>query len=215
MKYIPTGGISDLKPLEGTDNIYLGMDIPHGDLYEAEELCRDGGHVIPGRLVFVKYPYGEVMEPVKARPGQYFGDPIFYDGSVYIPLADFPAGEIRILRLDGELKEVQLHAAVPLSEIEDCYNLMLKTAPLMLTRQAGSTLEIVWPEKRTVELSEREVFRFREDDKLWTSRWCEEGEGDTYRYWDETVVRDLEGNELFCLCGDTRIMPNGEKWFIG
>ncbi len=215
MKKISTGGITCLEPLSGAENLYFGTEIPHGDLYEAQELYRDGGRIAPGRLIFVKYPSGQVTEPVKAGPGQYFGDPVYWDGSVYALLADFPAGEIWILKLDSALKSAQIHASVPLSEFEDCYNLTLKTAPLMLTREAGNTLEILWPERRRVELGERESLRFRDGDELWTSRWNEEGEGGTYRYWDETVVRNLDGDELFFLRGDVQIMPNGEKWLLG
>lgn len=215
MKKIPTDGITFLEPLEGVEGIWFGTETPHGDLYEAEELYRDGGSLTPGRLILVKYPSGQVTEPVKAGPGQYFGDPAYYDGSVYVLLADFPAGEIRILKLDSALESVQIHASVPLSEFEDCYNLTLKTAPLMLTRQTGDTFEIVWPERRSYEIGNREAFLFRDGDELWFNRWNEEGEGASYCYWDETVVRDLNGDELFFLRGDVQLMPNGEKWLLG
>ena len=215
MKKIPTEGITYLEPLAGAEGIWFGTETPHGDLYEAEELYRDGGSLTPGRLIFVKYPSGQVTEPVKAASGQYFGDPAYYDGSVYVLLADFPAGEIRILKLDSALESVQIHASVPLSEFEDCYNLTLKTAPLMLTRQTGDTFEIVWPERRSYEIGNREAFLFRDGDELWFNRWDEEGQGETYRYWDETVVRDMDGNELRSLRGDVQIMPNGEKWLLG
>ncbi len=215
MKNISTGGITFLEPLGGAENLYFGTDAPGGDLYEAEELYRDGGSLTPGRLIFVKYPSGQVTEPVKAGPGQYFGNPVYWDGSVYALLADFPAGEIRILKLDSSLENAQVHAVVPLAELKDCYNLALKTAPLMLTRQTGETFEIIWPERRSYEIGNREAFLFRDGDELWFNRWNEEGEGAAYRYWDETVVRNLNGDQLYFLRGDIQIMPNGEKWLLG
>ena len=118
------------------------------------------------------------------------------------------------MKLDGPLENAHVHATFPLTEVEDCYNLSLKTAPLMLTRQAD-ILEILWPERRRVKLQERETFRFRDGDELWMSCWNEEGEGASYRYWEETVVRDLNGDELFFLRGDIQLMPNGEKWLLG
>lgn len=214
MKYIPTGGISGLTPLEGTDDLFFGTGAPHGDLYEAEELFWDGGSLKPDRLILVKYPSGQVTEPLKAAPGQYFGRPVYYDGGVYALLADFPAGEIQILKLDGPLENAHVHATFPLTEVEDCYNLSLKTAPLMLTRQAD-ILEILWPERRRVRLQERETFRFRDGDELWMSRWNEEGEGDSYRCWEEIVVRNLDGDQLSCQPGDIQLIPNGEKWLLG
>ena len=164
MKKIPTDGITFLEPLSGAENLYFGTEIPHGDLYEAEELYRDGGSLTPGRLIFVKYPSGQVTEPVKAAPGQYFGNPVCCDGNVYALLADF---------------------------------------------------EIIWPERRSYEIGNREAFLFRDGDELWFNRWNEEDEGASYRYWDETVVRNLEGDELFFLRGDVQLMPNGEKWLLG
>ena len=46
------------------------------------------------------------------------------------------------------------------------------------------------------------------------SKWYETGEGPDYRYWEETVIRDLKGNLLETLPGDIRIMPNGELWYL-
>ena len=42
----------------------------------------------------------------------------------------------------------------------------------------------------------------------------EEGEGENYKYWDEIVVKDLEGKVLETLPGDVMLMPNGELWHL-
>ena len=90
IKRINTGGISYLAPLTGSREWYWGTDYTSGDLYEAEELFRDGHRIRQNRLIFVHYPDGRVVEPVQAREGQYFGRPA-WDGGVVILLADFPA----------------------------------------------------------------------------------------------------------------------------
>ena len=59
-----------------------------------------------------------------------------------------------------------------------------------------------------------ESFFLRENDRLYFSKWHEEGDGPTYRYWEETVVRDLEGTIIETLPGDVRLMPDGELWHL-
>ena len=63
-------------------------------------------------------------------------------------------------------------------------------------------------------MGDHESFFLRDGDKLYFSRWHEEGEGEDYRYWEETVVRNLEGEITEILPGDVRIMPNGEMWHL-
>lgn len=60
MKEIETHGILDLQPLWGSP-WYWGTDYASGDLYEAEELYRDG---------------------------QYFAAPLWMDGSAVLPMPD-------------------------------------------------------------------------------------------------------------------------------
>ena len=35
-----------------------------------------------------------------------------------------------------------------------------------------------------------------------------------YKYWEETIVRDLNGNVIEILPGDVMMMPNGEMWHL-
>ena len=98
IKRINTGGISCLHPLTGSRDWYWGTDCTSGDLYEAEELYRDGHRIKQNRLIFVHYPDGRTAEPVQAKAGQYFGLPACDGGDPVILLADFPAEEIRLLR---------------------------------------------------------------------------------------------------------------------
>ena len=80
-KTIETDGITYIEPVPGaTSEWYYGMDYEHGDLYEAEELFKDG-HVVKGRkLCLVHFPDGEVFFPVPKTEGHYSEKPIFFDG---------------------------------------------------------------------------------------------------------------------------------------
>ena len=213
MKTIETNGITYIKPVPGaTGEWYFGTDYEQGDLYEAQEIFRDGYTVKGRELCLVHYPDGQVFYPVPKMEGRYNESPVFFEGGIFIIEVDFPNEIIKIIRFDCNDHQVSIHEELPLTVVEDCYNLQLHIAPLMLSRQCGNVLEIVWPEKKSVLMGEHESFFLRDEEKLFFNKWHEEGDGADYKYWEETIVRDLNGNEIETLPGDVMLMPNGEIW---
>ena len=212
---IETGGITFIEPVQGaTNEWYYGLDYDHGDLFEAEELFK-AGHVVKGRkLCIVHYPDGQVYFPVPKKEGHYSERPVFIDEGIFIIDVDFPNGTIRIVRFDCKSCTIGVHAEIPLSDVKDCYNLHLYIAPLTLTRQcvADNEFEIIWPEKVSFRMDDHDSFFLRDGDRLYFNRWHEEGEGAYYKYSEETIVRDLSGNDIETLPGDVMLMPNGEIW---
>ena len=208
MVTIDLHGITNMELVRGgTDEWYWSTDYIHGDLYEAEELFRMGHPMQSNRLYLIHYPDGTVYEPVPAMAGQYLGYPVYDNGAVALLVVNFPEGIIRTLRfLPGKLSEV---AQLPLSAVKDCYNLMLHTEPLTLTRHSDNMLEIVWPERTAFSVGVRESFNFRNGDKLYFTEWFEDPD-----YREETVVRAMDGTELERHSGDIHIMPNGDKWLL-
>ena len=210
MKMIDLNGITNMEPVRGgTDEWYWSTDYIHGDLYEAEELFHMGHPVQSNRLYLIHYPDGAVYEPVPAVTGQYLGCPVYDNGAVALLAVHFQEGIIRILRFRaGETQEVE---ELPLSAVKNCYNLMLHTNPLSLTRQPGDdTFELVWPEQIRFPIEERETLNFRDGDKLYFTVWYEDPD-----YREETVVRSAQdGYVLERYPGEVCIMPNGEKWLI-
>ena len=208
MKIIDLHGMTNMELVRGgTDEWYWSTDYIHGDLYEAEELFRMGHPVQSNRLYLIHYPDGTVYEPVPAVAGQYLGYPVYDNGAVALLVVNFPEGIIRILRFQpGELSEV---TQIPLSAVQNCYNLMLHINPLSLTRSPGDgNFEIIWPEQVRFPIEERETLNFRNGDKLYFTVWYEDPD-----YREETVVRSVQdGTSLDRYPGDIRIMPNGEKW---
>lgn len=212
MKAIDIHGMTNMELVRGeTNEWYWATDYIHGDLYESEELFRQGHSVRSNRLYLIHYPDGKVYEPVKPTDGQYLGTPI-YDGSSVVLLAvSFSESVIRILRFLHQPEAVQEMAQLPLSAVKDCYNLLLHTSPLSLTRQPNDgTFEIIWPEQVRFAINDRETLNFRDGDKLYFNIWYEDPD-----YREETLVRSLpDGTILERLSGDIRIMPNGERWLI-
>ena len=217
MKHLDTKGITFItETLGGDGSWYFGLDYEYGDLYEAEEIFMAGGEVKGRRFCLVHYPDGEVFWPAPERAGAYPAEAVQEGGRIFFPEADFAAGLIRILAFDCVSHEVKTEAEILLDSIRDCYNLRLSVRPLTLTRQGGKDglFEVIWPERTAFPLGEHESFFLRDGGKLYFNRWHEEGEGADYRYWDETVVRDLQGNTIEVLPGDMRLMPDGEIWHL-
>ncbi len=209
IKRINTGGISYLAPLTGSREWYWGTDHTSGDLYEAEELYRDGHRIRQNRLIFVHYPDGRVVEPVQAREGQYFGLPA-WDGGIVILLADFPAGEIRLLRYADESGAVTPIVTLPRCAVEDCYNLMPHVSPLCLTRQTAERFQVLWPDKANFAIHPAESFCFRDGDRLYFSRWYEDPD-----YREEVLVRRMpDGAVTEQYRGALLELPDGRQWLL-
>lgn len=214
MKTIATRGITYIEPLEGSREWYWGSDYAKGDLYEAEELYRDGHPVTSNRLVFVHYPDGRVVEPILGRDGQYFGRPISYDGNIRILMADFPKAALFIYQYDDAANQVTEMVSLPLSAVADCYNLLLRQSPLMLTRQGNDgRFEMIWPERIAFEINEAEHFLERRGERLYFNRWYENP--DTRDYREEIVVRKYpDGEILEVIPGSWMETPDGQVWVL-
>jgi hypothetical protein len=212
-KKIPTNGITYIAPLDETLEWYWGTDYTSGDLYEAEDLFRDQQPIRSNRLVFVHYPDGRLLEPVKAQDGQYFGKPAFMDGKIHILYVDFPKGIIHIVRYDDPADQVETVVELPLSRVKDCYNLMLIHDPLTLVRQDSDAVQIIWPETGEY-LVDREGLFARDGDKLYCARWYENENGEDYR--EELVVRHYPSGEVLkVIPGHCVQMPDGQNWILG
>ena len=211
MKRIITNGITNLESLSGSSEWYWGTDYASGDLYEAEELFRSGHPIRKNRLVLVRGPEGKVYEPVTPGTGQYLGRPAYHDGQVVLLMVDFPKEEIRILTFHEAEETTEPLAVLPLSMVEDCYNLMLEASPLMLTRSAhDNQFQILWPERRDFAVEDNEYFAFLDGNRLYTTVWYEDPD-----YREEVLVRDFDtGEVLERIPGNLRSMPDGQKWLL-
>ena len=207
-----TENINYLDLLDGSNEWYWGSDCTHGDLYEAEELFKIGHKITSNRLLFVKYPSAQTFEPIKAMSGQYFGRPFYCEGAVYILLVNFNDEMISIIKYTKDFSLSSVEMKIPLSEVKDCYNLLMFGSPLILTRQGNEGLfEIIYPERISFEINSRESFCYAKGDKLYFSMWYEDPD-----YREEVIVRDrTTGKILENFSGTLMTMPNGEKWLLG
>lgn len=211
MKPINTKGITYLEKLEGTTKWYWGTDYIHGDLYEAEELFNNNHKIKSNTLLFVSYPDGKVIEPIKAQDGQYFGRPIYYNNNIIILIVDFNKQLIKLEQYDDITSEIVNIVSIALSEVKDCYNLMLNTYPLMLTREGNENVfEIIYPNKIQFPIGNGESFYFRKDDHLYFSVWVEDEQ-----YREEVIIRDINtGDIIEKKAGAITVMPDGQVWLL-
>lgn len=211
MKIIKTNGLWNFREVTGCSSWYWCCDYASGDLYEAEELFQNNHPIKKNRLVFIHYPDGEVIEPIQTKEGQYFGAPVYDNGKLQILMVDFPKSKIYIFQYDDTIKQTSLHVEIPLTEVKDCYNLMLEQAPLMLIRHGFENLfQVVWSEKTKFFIGNRETFYSRDGDKLYFSRWFEDPE-----YRDEVVIRHYSNGKILEVIPGTLLkMPDGQKWVL-
>ena len=152
-----------------------------------------------------------MIEPIKAQDGQYFGRPIYYNNNIIILLVDFNKQLIRLEQYDDISCEIVNIVSIPLSEVKDCYNLMLNTSPLMLTREGHENkFEIIYPNKMQFQIGNHESFYFRKDDHLYFSVWDEDEE-----YREEIIIRDINtGDIIEKKAGAITVMPDGQVWLL-
>ena len=79
MKAIDIHGMTNMELVRGeTDEWYWATDYIHGDLYEAEELFRQGHPVRSNRLYLIHYPDGTVYEAVSSTNRSHFGSDLCF-----------------------------------------------------------------------------------------------------------------------------------------
>lgn len=211
MKVIETNGITYIEKFDTCEEWYWGTDYVSGDLYEAEEVFRAGKRFQPNRLIFVHYPDGKVYEPIMAKENQYFGDPAFIEGEIYILLVNFDKKIIQLIQCAQDMETLTVITEIQLNEMKDCYNLRIDGSPLMITRQGGDNLfQIIWPEKVEFPIEETESFLLRKDGELIFSEWYEGTE-----YEESVNIREYpSGNLIRKISGSVRKMPNKQHWIL-
>ena len=209
-KEIDTGGIQFVSELDGAAGWFWGMDYTSGDLYEAEELYREGHAVTKNRLIFLHFPEGKVFEPVQVQAGQYLGKPVFWEERIFFPLVDFGQETITVYSWKAA-NAPEEQVILPLSCVKDCYNLQLTAAPLTLIRQGHENdFQLLWPEQGSFEIAPTESLDSRDGDVLLFSKWFEDPD-----YREETIIRRIpDGQIIEQLPGSLFTDPDGKRWVL-
>ena len=215
MKFRKIEGLQDVCPerIEGTDEWYCCKIAKNCfcDLYEAEEIVK-AGQVYEGMTcVLIHYPDRNVYYPFVTKENVYVDAPVYWDGALYFLVVDFTAKKIEIVAFDTVMYEIETIVELSLDEVEDCYDLMLRVAPVLLVRDGNKDgLDVIYPEKKHFKMSKHEVFLFKDGEKMYFSEWQEDPE-----YRETVVVRDWNtGKEVERFDGQLWRMPNGDVWVM-
>lgn len=215
MKFRKIEGLQDVCPerIEGTDEWYYCKIAKNCfcDLYEAEEIVKSGQVYEGMTCVLIHYPDRNVYYPFVTKENVYVDAPVYWDGALYFLVVDFTEKKIEIVAFDTAMYEIQTVEEFSLDEVENCYNLMLRVAPVVLVRDGNkNVLDVIYPEKKQFKMSNHEVFLFKDEEKMYFSEWQEDPE-----YREMVVVRDWNtGKEIERFDGQLWRMPNGDVWVM-
>jgi hypothetical protein len=215
MNIIKIEGVTECYPeqIEGTSDWYYckeSKDI-FCDLYEAEEIIKSGGKFSGMNCHLIHFPDGLVHSPFELRENLYIDSPVWDNDKLFFLSVNFCEKLIHINCYFPEEKRLDLIKVFPLEIVEDCYNLMLKTSPIMLCRDANKgVLEIIWPENKKIAIGKTESLLFCNGEDLYFSEWYEDPE-----YHENVIVRNLNtGKVKEKFNGYLRRLPNGVYWKI-
>lgn len=215
MNIIKIDGVTDCYPeqIEGTTEWYYCKESKNSfcDLYEAEEIIKAGEKFNGMNCHLIHFPEGTVHSPFEYRENLYVESPVWDDGKIFFLSVDFCEQIIQISRYFPEERRLEIIKELPLDTVEDCYNLTLKTSPLILCRDANKEVyEIFWPENKKIEIGKTEALLFRDGNDLYFSEWYEDPE-----YHENVIIRDIDTGKIKekfdgYLCR----LPNGVYWKI-
>lgn len=213
MDIIKIDGVEGCYPeqIEGTSEWYFCKEGNETfcDLYEAEEIFRSGETFSGMNCHLIHFPDGKLHSPFSLRENVYIERPVWDNGNLFFLSVDFSQQEIQISCYFPNEQRLETIKELKLNVIKDCYNLMLKTSPLMLCRDANDGIyEIIWPENKKIEIGPTEGLLFREGEDLYFSEWH-----DTPNYHENVIIRNINTGKIKdkfegYLCK----LPNGIYW---
>lgn len=215
MNIIKIVGITECYPeqMEGTTEWYFCKEGKENfcDLYEAEEIFKSEKKFDGMNCHLIHFPEGTVHSPFKLKENLYIESPIWDNDKIFFLSVDFYKQIIQINCYFPNERRLEVIKELPLEIVEDCYNLRLKTTPLMLCRDANNgVFEIVWPENKNIEIGQTEGLLFRDGEDLYFSEWYEDPE-----YHENVIIRNFNtGKVKEKFDGYLRKLPNGVYWRI-
>ena len=119
--------------------------------------------------------------------------PVFWDNVLYFLVVDFNEKIIQIVAFDTQDYEQKVVTEMSLDEVENCYNLRLDVAPILLVQdRKENCLQVYYPEDKRFKIGDHETLLFRDGNKVYFSQWFEDPD-----YHEMVIVRDWEtGSEI-------------------
>lgn len=195
---------------------YYSIDYNHGDVFEADEIIKQGRELKGDVLTFVSYPEGKVCYQSQRRRRLSYTSPVFCDDRIYYLSVDFDSRIVSINYFDPASDKAGVKNVFSLNKLDTLYNLRLDLDPLTVSvqysRESEMIFHIIYPEDAVLRGDIRESMYCRDGNKLYFSQWYEDEEEN---YFEKTIIRDINTGEILDeFEGDITIMPDGQKWLI-
>ena len=174
----------------------------------------------PGMILrFFDLHDGNVYQPFESQEGVIYGEPLYAQGCYWFLQAIRPSRKIVLYRY--QLSGIPEAITGFSMDAVDTYNFSLMGDKLHVTSQNHDTFVCYYPERFAFSLGVHETAVFIDDDKVYLENWIEEGwdsendrPGEDYRFYDEVIVRNFQGDLLSRETG-TLYQSRDGSWWIG
>ena len=185
------------------------------DFYDLEEWADHGGY--PGMVIsFYDLKSGKVYTPFEKKRNVVFSKPKFLEGNIYFLKGDYDKGSLVLYRFYPE------EGAEKITELSlmglRLYNLNIMGEKVHIASQEDDFC-CYYPESFSFEMGENESAVLILDGKVYCQEWVEEGwdeenncAKENYKYYDNLIVRDFEGNILSKEKGSLFEDDDGNWW---
>ncbi|MBQ6560271.1 MAG: hypothetical protein IJL85_05530 [Erysipelotrichaceae bacterium] len=188
------------------------------DFYDLSEWPEN--EICPGTILrFFDLENGEVYQPFEKTDDVIYGNVFYVEENYWF------------LQADRQAKKITLYRYVPASIPEavtsfsmndvDTYNLSPMGNQIHVTSQDCERFSCYYPEVFSFPIGSHETAVFIDEKKVYLENWIEEGwdeennrAGKEYRFYDEVIIRDFEGNILSKETG-TLYQARSGSWWIG
>lgn len=185
------------------------------DFYEMDEYLKNGGYQ-GSTISFYDYDTGKIYEPFQKQRNVLYGKPVYLKDCFWFLQGDYDNGKITLFMYVPD-KEPEIIAQLDLADA-DRYNLQIIGEDIHIISDDDEFV-CYYPENFRFSKGVNESVAMISDGKVYFSAWIEEGwddendcETDEYKYYEEVVVRDFNGNVLSAEVGCLQQHSDGTWW---
>lgn len=167
-------------------------------------------------LTFYELNTGKIFIPFEEKRNILYSGVTYLKGSYYFLRCDFNEQVVYLYRyFPGQRPAIVTELNM---ENVDMYNLRILGEEVHIISQ-GEQFRCYYPEQFSFDLEPPESVIAIEDEKVYLTKWIEEGWEDMnerpsedYRYYEKLIVRDFKGNKISEEVGNLFQNDQGEWW---
>jgi hypothetical protein len=206
-----------IADIDGQDRLAYSLS-SNTDFYDLSQWPKNES--CPGMILrFYDLQDGTVYQPFEQTDDVIYGTPLYAENGYWFLKADRKARKIILYRfLPGSVPEAVQDFSM--DEV-DTYNFALMGEKLHVTSQDCERFRCYYPERFEFPIGSHETAVFIDENRVYLENWIEEGwdeengrAGKDYRFYDQVITRNFEGNILSVETG-TLYRKHDGSWWIG